>query len=116
MDTNDYEVNEYSILEILNTNKNYIQSIKNKKLSIRGDFCKYHDGTLWIGDFFLSPFYKVLNNNSLLLAYKSSDEIDYNKPYTIISLPKMVQGMEILPDNRFVFTTSFSYLINSEMM
>ena len=114
--TNDYEVNEYILEDILNTNEDYIQSIKNTKLPIRGDFCKYHDNTLWIGDFFLNPFYKVPDNNPLLLAYNTEEEIDYNNPYTIISLPKMVQGMEITKDNKFIFTTSFTYLINSELL
>ena len=111
--TSDYEVNEYSLEQIINTNKKSIKSIRDTKLPIRGDFCLYKNDTLYIGDFFLNPFYKVPNNNPLLLAYKDTN---YNNPNYIISLPKMVQGMEITKDNHFLFTTSFTYLINSNLL
>jgi hypothetical protein len=45
--------------------------------------------------------------------YSTEGYIDYQKPYCIISLPKMVQGMTITSDNKFVFTSSFTYLIKS---
>ena len=113
--TNDYEVNEYSLDEIINTNNNYIKSKKNTKLPIRGDFCYYKDSSLWIGDFFLSPFYKVPNNTPLLMKYNINN-IDYNNPELVISLPKMVQGMTITDDNKFIFTRSFTFLINSDLV
>ena len=112
--TNDYEVNEYNLEEIVNTNYKSIKSIRDTKLPIRGDFCLYKNDTLYIGDFFLNPFYKVPNNNPLLLAYENTS--DYKNPSYIISLPKMVQGMEIDKDNNFYFTTSFTYLINSKLL
>ena len=113
--TNDYEVNEYSLDEIITTEEDFIKSSKNTRLPIRGDFCKYNGNTLWIGDFFLNPFYKVPNDTPLLLGYHTEEAYDYSKPYCAISLPKMVQGMEITPDNQFVFTASFTYLINSKL-
>ena len=113
--TNDYEVNEYSLDEIMDTTNNYIRSIKNNKLLIRGDFCYYKDNTLYIGDFCLKPFYPVPDNNPLLLAYNTNN-IDYNSPKYIISLPKMVQSMEINNNNEFLFTASFTYLINSKLL
>ena len=113
--TNDFEINEYNLDTILNTDNDYIQSIKNNKLPNRGDFCTYKDGYLWIGDFFLNPFYKVKDNNPLLMKYNTKEEINYNKPELIISLPKMVQGMVITDDNKFIFTESFTYLINSNL-
>ena len=113
--TNDFLVNEYDLDTILNTDNDYIQSIKNNKLPNRGDFCTYKDGYLWIGDFFLNPFYKVKDNNPLLMKYNVEEIIDYNKPELIISLPKMVQGMVITDDNKFIFTESFTYLINSSL-
>ena len=112
--TNDFEINEYDLDTILNTKDNYIKSIKNNKLPNRGDFCTYKDGYLWIGDFFLNPFYKIKDNNPLLMKYNIK-ELDYNKPELIISLPKMVQGMVITDDNKFIFTESFTYLINSNL-
>lgn len=117
--TNDYEINEYSLEEIINTENNYIKSIKNTKLPNRGDFCLYHENILWIGDFFLNPFYKVPDNNPLLMGYNIDnikDDLNYNVPNYIISLPKMVQGMVITPDNKFVFTTSFTPFINSNLI
>ena len=114
--TNDYEVNEYSLKEIINTKKDYIKSTKNKKLPNRGDFCLYNNNILWIGDFFLNPFYKVPDNNPLLLGYENKKTIDYKKPDYVISLPKMIQGMAITEDNKFIFTTSFTNLINSDLL
>ena len=113
--TNDYEVSEYSLKNIITTNKKSIKSIKETKLPIRGDFCLYKHNTLYIGDFFLKPFYNVPNNNPLLLAYDKNN-INYQKPKYIISLPKMVQGMEIDKNNNFLFTTSYTYLINSKLL
>lgn len=113
--TNDYSINEYNLDEILNTKNDYIKSIKNTKLLNRGDFCTYNNGILWIGDFFLKPFYPVPDDNPLLMGYKLNDNIDYNKPNYIISLPKMIQGMVITEDNKFIFTHSFTNLINSKM-
>lgn len=111
--TNDYEVNEYSLDEVYSTDKDYIQSLKNTKLPVRGDFCYYNDNSLWIGDFCLSPFYKVPDNTPLVFKY-DVDNIDYNKPNLIISIPKMVQGM-IIVDDTFIFTRSFTNLINSDL-
>lgn len=113
--TNDYEVNEYNLDEIINTKESFIKSKKNTKLPNRGDFCKYNNNILWIGDFFLNPFYPVPNNNPLLMGYKLDENFDYSTPNYIISLPKMVQGMVITEDNKFVFTSSFTYLINSTL-
>ncbi len=117
--TNDYEVNEYSIEEIMNTENDYIKSQKSTKIPNRGDFCLYHENILWIGDFFLNPFYKVPDNNPLLMGYNIENieiELDYNTPNYIISLPKMVQGMVVTPDNKFVFTTSFTPFIKSNLI
>ncbi len=113
--TNDYEVNEYSLEEIINTKESFIKSKKNTKLPNRGDFCKYNNNILWIGDFFLNPFYPVPDDNPLLMGYVLDENFNYSIPNYIISLPKMVQGMVITEDNKFVFTTSFTYLINSNL-
>ena len=114
--TNDYEINEYDLEEIVNTKKEYIKSTKNKKLPNRGDFCLYNDNILWIGDFYLYPFYKVPNNTPLLLGYNIEKSINYKNPDYVISLPKMIQGMAITKDNKFIFTASFTNLINSILM
>lgn len=112
--TSDFTVWEYDLNEIIYTKNNYIQSIHQSKLPIRGDFCTYHNDSLWIGDFFLNPFYKVKDNNPLLMKY-SIDKLDYFKPEVIISLPKMVQGMVITNDNKFIFTESFTNLVHSNL-
>ena len=114
--TSDYEVNEYSLEEILNTKDDFIQSKKNTKLKIRGDFCTYHNHRLWIGDFFLNPFYPVKEENPLLFGYDFNDTISYDSPNVIISLPKMVQGLTFNSKGEFVFTTSFTNLISSELL
>ncbi len=112
--TSDYQVNEFSLIDILTTNNNYIKSLKNSKLPIRGDFCYYKNNELWIGDFFLKPFYPVPDDTPLLFKYDIKN-LDYNKPLLAISLPKMVQGMVITDNNEFIFTRSFTYLINSSL-
>ena len=112
--TSDFKVWEYDLDEIIYTKNNYIQSIQQSRLPIRGDFCTYHDDSLWIGDFFLNPFYKVRDNNPLLMKY-SIKKINYFKPEIIISLPKMVQGMVITNDNKFIFTESFTNLVYSNL-
>ncbi len=113
--TNDYEVNKYSLEEILDTEDSEIKALENNKISIRGDFCTYNNGLLWIGDFYLKPFYNVPNDNPLLMAFEANEKIDYENPLYIISVPKMVQGLVILNDNEFVFTESFTYLIKSNL-
>ncbi len=114
--TSDYEVNEYSLDEILHTKNDYIQSIKNQKLKIRGDFCTYYNQQLWIGDFFLNPFYPVKDNNPLLFAYDVTSTMNYSQPNIIFSLPKMVQGLTFNENGQFVFTTSFTNLISSQLL
>ena len=113
--TSDYKVREYSLDDIMSTNNNFIQSRADTKLGIRGDFCYYGDNTLYIEDFCLAPFYKVPNNNPLLLAYDTETDYNYDEPEYIMSLPKMVQGMTIIPNKSFVFTCSFTNLIKSDM-
>ena len=112
--TSDYQVNEYSLEEALKTKNNYLKSKKHSKLPIRGDFCYCKDNNLWIGDFYLKPFYPVPDDNPLLMKY-NLDILDYNNPMLIISLPKMVQGMAITDNDEFVFTRSFTYLVNSKL-
>lgn len=114
--TNDYLVYEYSLEEIINTESDYIESTKTAQLPIRGDFCAYHDDILWIGDFYLKPFYDVPDGNPLLLSYIPLDDINYDQPGLAISLPKMVQGLTFDENNNFVFTASFTYLIQSNYM
>ena len=113
--TNKYEINEYNLLDIINTKKDYVKSTKKNKLPNRGDLCLYNNNILWVGDFFLNILYKVPDNNPLLLGYNKKEKINYKKPDYVISIPKMVQGMAITEDNRFIFTSSYSNLINSSL-
>ena len=113
--SNDYEIDIFNLEDIVNTDSSTIKSIDEIKLPIRGDFCYYHDDILWIGDFYLRPFYDVPNGDPKLNGYKISNEIDFDNPDYVLSLPKMVQGMTILPDGSFAFTESFTYLINSNL-
>ena len=113
--SNDYEIDIFNLEDIVNTDSSTIKSIDEIKLPIRGDFCYYHDDILWIGDFYLRPFYDVPNGDPKLNGYKISNEIDFDNPDYVLSLPKMVQGMSILPDGSFAFTESFTYLINSNL-
>lgn len=111
--TNDYEVDEFSLDEIINTDSDSVKSLKNTKLYNRGDFCLYDNGILWIGDFYLKPFYNVPDDNPLLIGYDINN-LDYSNPSYIISLPKMVQGMAIV-DGKFVFSQSYTYLVLSSI-
>ena len=113
--SNDYEIDIFNLEDIVNTDSSTIKSIDEIKLPIRGDFCYYYEDILWIGDFYLKPFYDVPNGDPKLNGYKVSTEIDFDNPDYVLSLPKMVQGMSILPDGSFAFTESFTYLINSNL-
>ena len=113
--SNDYEVDIYSLDEIMNTKNDYIKSIEEIELPIRGDFCYYNNNILWIGDFYLKPFYNVPNGDPKLNGYIYKEKIDYKKPDYQVSLPKMVQGMSIFPNGDVAFTESFTYLINSKL-
>ena len=112
--TNDYEIEEYSLDEVINTTTNEIKSILTTPLSIRGDFCTVYDNKLWIGDFYLKPFYDVPDGNPLLLSYPIENTIDYKNPEIIISLPKMIQGLTFNDKGEFILTASFTYLIQSD--
>ena len=112
--TYDYKIELYDLEEIINTNNSYVNLIKEDKLLNRGDFCYYDEGILWIGDFYLKPFYDVPDGNPLLYGYEV-DNIEFDKPDVAISLPKMVQGMLITKDKKFIFSRSFTYLINSKL-
>ncbi|MBR2704419.1 MAG: hypothetical protein IKE91_03020 [Clostridia bacterium] len=113
--TSDYYVKEYLLDDIMSTSNDYVQSKADTKLGIRGDFCYYGYNTLYIGDFCLAPFYKVPDNNPLLLAFDTETDYNYDEPKYIMSLPKMVQGMTIAPNKSFVFTCSFTNLIKSDL-
>lgn len=113
--TNNYMVNEFSLDEIMSTENDFIRSKNNYELPNRGDFCSYDNNILWIGDFCIRPFFKVPNNNPLLMGYKVANKIDFSKPDYIVSLPKIVQGMAITPENDFIFTSSFTYFIHSTL-
>ena len=104
--TSDYEVNEYSLEEVMNTNNNYIKSISDKKIPNRGDFCTYKDNTLWIGSFHIKIFYP---EDPILHGFKvNNDNIDYDNPDYEYDIPWLVQGMAITDDNKFVYSQSFT--------
>lgn len=112
--TNDFEVSTFKLNDILKA-KDKVKSIKDEEIPSRGDFCYYKDGTLWIGDFFLKPFYPIANDDPLLYAFKVDNTIDFKNPKLVISLPIMIQGMAIDNHNEFIFTASFTNLVNSDL-
>lgn len=113
--SSDYNIYEFNLEEIATSKDNDIKSINKKSIITRGDFCFYQDNMLWVGEYSLSFYYRVKDNNPLVMGYEVSDNIDYKKPKYVISIPKMAQGMIILPDNTFAFSRSYSYLINSDI-
>ena len=111
--TSDNTVWEFFIDDFLKDSKK-IYSIREEKLPIRGDFCTYYQNELWIGDFYQPIFWKVKNNTPLLFTYDVNDEIDYNNPNKITSLPKTIQGMAITNDSIY-FTHSYTFLNPSKL-
>lgn len=111
--TSDSMIWEFSLEDIL-YHKERVNSISEEELPIRGDFCTYYDGELWIGDFYQPIFWKVKDNNPLVLTYTVSDDIDYDKPNKISSLPGTVQGM-VLTDESIYFTYSYTFLNPSKL-
>ena len=114
--SNNYLLEEYDLNEILYTTDSKIVAKKEYKLKNRGDFCYYKNGTLWIGDFYLYPIYKVPNNKPLLLGYEVSQNIDFEKPSYIIEIPSLVQGMTMDGNNNFIFSKSYSNFLNSRIV
>lgn len=114
--TSDYSIREYNLDKLINSNSDYMRYTAKADIGIRGDFCYHSGNTLYIGDFYLEPFYDVPNNTPMLYAYNTEAEYSYANPEYVISLPKMVQGMTILPDNKFVFSTSFTNLVESSLL
>jgi hypothetical protein len=113
--SSNYSIFEFDLEEIVNSKESTIKSVNINSIVTRGDFCFYKDNMLWIGEYSLSFYYRVKDNNPLLMGYEVNDNIDYKKPKYVISIPKMVQGMVILPDDTFAFSRSYSYLINSDI-
>ena len=113
--TGDGMISEYSLFSIMNPIESKIKSTRDDKIPIRGDFCYYSNNTLWIGDFYLKPLYNVPNDNPLAYAYDTTKLLNYDNPKLAIQVPKMVQGMSITKDNEFLFTTSYTNLINSNL-
>lgn len=103
--TSDYIVNEYNLDEIINTKDNKIKSIKDIKISNRGDFCTYNKGILWIGNFHIDLFYP---DKPELFGYEVNDNIDYNNPKYKYDIPWLVQGMAITEDDKFIYSQSFT--------
>ena len=95
--TNDFEISSFKLSDIIKA-KDEIRSFKDDKIPSRGDFCYYKDDTLWIGDFFLKPFYPIANDDPLLYAYDVFYNIDFDNPKLVISLPIMVHVLEEEPD------------------
>ena len=112
--TNDYEVMIYSLDEIMNSTDKYIKALRVEPLPNRGDFVTFKDGILWIGDFYLKPFYNVKDDKPLLFGYDINN-LDFKNPKVAVLLPKMVQGMTFTKDNKIILSSSFTYLINSKI-
>ncbi len=115
--TSDYKIFEYSMSEAL-SDTNKITAKKSGDLIIRGDFCYCDEDkdTLWIGDFFLKPFYPVPDDDPKLYGYSLTKNTStyFTIPDYEYSLPKMVQGMAVNRYNVF-FSESYTYLINSNL-
>ena len=113
--TSNFEINEYKLDDIMQTEQDFVKSEQDFELKNRGDFCLYNDNTLWIGDFYLKFLYELPEKKPLLLGYSLSEKIDFKQPDQTISLPSMVQGMAITDDNKFVFSRSYSGLLKSNI-
>lgn len=113
--TSNFEINEYKLDDIMQTEQDFVKSEEDFELKNRGDFCLYNDNTLWIGDFYLKFLYELPDKKPLLLGYNLSEKIDFNNPDHTIQLPNMVQGMAMTSDNIFVFSRSFSGILKSNI-
>ena len=111
--TSDSTIWEFSLEDIL-YQKDRVNSTREADLPIRGDFCTYYDGELWIGDFYQPIFWKVKDDNPLVLTYTLDEDIDFDKPNKISSLPGTVQGM-VITDQYIYFTQSYTFLNPSKL-
>lgn len=112
--TNDYSVDIIDLDDLMGA-KDSIKIKETYKLPNRGDFTLYDNGILWIGDFFLKYIYDCPDDNPLLFGYILDDNLDYDSPYYVISLPIMVQGMERDSEGKFIFTDSYTNLVHSKL-
>ena len=63
--SNDYEIDIYNLDDVL-SKENSIKPTEEIKIPNRGDFCYFYDNILWVGDFYLKPFYDVPNGDPKL--------------------------------------------------
>lgn len=113
--TNDYTVDILDLDELITTKEDSIKIKETYELPNRGDFTLYDKGILWIGDFFLKHIYDCPDDNPLLFGYVLKDNISYDDPDYVISLPIMVQGMERDSEGKFIFTDSYTNLVHSKL-
>ena len=50
-----------------------------------------------------------------MYVYEYKEKIDYDNPQYVVSLPKMVQGLAITEDDKYIFTESFTNLVSSKL-
>ncbi|MDO4996866.1 MAG: hypothetical protein Q4E69_06770 [Bacilli bacterium] len=113
--TSDYTVDIIDLNEVMTTDEDFIKIRESYKLINRGDFTLYDNGILWIGDFFLKYIYDCPDDNPLLFGYILDSDFSYDNPDYVISLPMMIQGMERDKTGKFIFTDSYTNLINSKL-
>lgn len=108
--TSHYDVIELSLDEIMESNE---VVIKNKtKLDNSASIANYSNDILWIGEYDYKFYYKTKehhhfkNNRSLLFGYKD-ENIDFNKPDYVISIPNRVQGFVQDKLGNMYFSRSF---------
>lgn len=101
-------------------NMSEIEMELEKELNQRADFCTYHNGILWIGEFFQNSKYKTeeshhlkLNdeevNKAFLVGYKNM------KAKYILSIPEKIQGVAFT-DNEIILSQSYGGRTSSHLL
>lgn len=111
--TSDYEINKFSLEEIITTDAMHINSIDDITIKNRGDFCTYNNGILWVGEFKISTLFN--KNNDMLVGFEVDSTEDYDNPKYNYSLPSKVQGMAVTNDGKFIFSRSYTGFIQSKL-
>lgn len=125
--TDNYKIYKYKLENLMQ--KKDMENVvfdDSADIKIKADFVTYHDGILWIGEYDYKNIYLTNKehyiktpddneNKSILMGYKSLDNMDFEYPDYVISIPDRIQGLTFDNNNNFIFSRSFWSFQPSEL-
>ena len=117
--SDDYKIYTLEMEELINAeNMSFIKVSKAIETFVKGDNITYHNNTLWVGEYDYKIKYKTkkshyyttpnnYKNKSLIIGFDISENIDFNNPKYIISVPDRIQGLTFDENNNIILSRSF---------